>query len=414
MINKGSSKIEKIVQKARDTHNKVKVFLGGLCKDNVWREELEKEFGDYFFFIDPFDEDWKPEDNIYDELAGLINSDYIVFYKPGPGSAREQDFLKNIGRKDPLIKSFDDLDKLKKFLSDIKKKPGKFSSVASVLRRCAHSFNKCAMPYDMTTDHKGIDFLFEDLDTASRLQVFEDFKAGKTITIPQFSINGKLNDPRTISKLDFDPHGYDRLLEQMSGILKKPASNTELTYDRETHSYRQKQAKDGVNYSYASTQVDFPEDLSKKVFAWGKDNVPDSDLYTKDEDKGREDEIHTTLFYGITDADPDKLKELLKDVKPFECRLGLITAFKDPKDYDVLKIDMEAPELVKLHYLIEESIDNKNDFPTYQAHTTIAYVKKGKADKFIGDDKFRGIVFKVHAITLCKKDDIKIKIPLGI
>jgi hypothetical protein len=40
-------------------------------------------------------------------------------------------------------------------------------------------------------------------------------------------------------------------------------------------------------------------------------------------------------------------------------------------------------------------------------------VKKGKADKLIGEDKFRGVTFKTTEVIFSNKDHDKIKIPLG-
>jgi hypothetical protein len=93
---------------------KPSVFLGGLYDDhNDWRKEVKKEFRDKFLFLDPYDPEWAPEENIYDELAGLILSDYRVFYKGGKGSRHEQEFLDQTKRD---YKTFDDLDELKKYL----------------------------------------------------------------------------------------------------------------------------------------------------------------------------------------------------------------------------------------------------------------------------------------------------------
>jgi hypothetical protein len=59
------------------------VFLGGKCSDNSWRKELKKEFGKDLYLLDPFDENYDPEESTYRELAGIVNSDYVIFYKGG-------------------------------------------------------------------------------------------------------------------------------------------------------------------------------------------------------------------------------------------------------------------------------------------------------------------------------------------
>ena len=80
-----SSKLEPAVKKSL-TSKKPSIFLGGLCVDNSWREEIKEEFGDKLFLLDPYDTKWKAEDNIYDELAGLVNADHVIFYKGGKGT----------------------------------------------------------------------------------------------------------------------------------------------------------------------------------------------------------------------------------------------------------------------------------------------------------------------------------------
>ena len=72
---------------------KAVVFLGGYCKDNDWREELKKEFGKDMLILDPYDENWDPEENIYPEIAGMINSGWVVFYKGGEQTEKEKKFL---------------------------------------------------------------------------------------------------------------------------------------------------------------------------------------------------------------------------------------------------------------------------------------------------------------------------------
>jgi len=310
-MNKIASKIEKDIIEAKKS-KKPSVFLGGECKnENAWREEVKEEFGDRFFLVDPYDEKWEAEDNIYDELAGLINVDYTIFYKGGPGTKKEKKFLENI--RGGKYHEFSDLEKLKKFLDSIK---GKKVMAAHVLRVAA------------------------------------------------------------------------------SKLIKK--------------------AKEGVEYKFSSTQVDLPEDLAKKVIDWGKKNVPDEEVFVdpKDPGVGRENEIHVTLLYGITSPDPDEIAELLKDQKKFEVRLGIVTAFRDGDKNDVLKIDVESPDMQKLHYLIAENINNEDSHPTYNPHVTIAYMKKGEADKYIGDDTFKGKTFKADDIIFSSSNGSKTSIKL--
>jgi 2'-5' RNA ligase len=412
MLDVIASKLEKDVQKAKHS-KKPSVFLGGSCEDNEWRKGVKKEFGDSFFFLDPYDENWDPTDNIYDELAGMINADWIIFFKGGKQSKREKDFLENVDMPDNF-KEFESLSELKSFLQRLKdKKAKRFECVSAGLYRCAGELIKQSMPW-IHRYPDSIDLFFEDLDQDSKNLVTKDFSEGKIIHIPSMSIPGKGYYPAvSFSKSDFPEDYFNKILEYMKMFCNKKSGVSEsLEYDFKTQSYRKKEAKIGVEYSSSSTQVDLPEDLARNVFAWGKANIPDNALYTDDEAMGRENEIHITVFYGIKSSDPDEVLKLLRGFKPFECRLGLITVFKDCKTHDVLKIDVESAELIKLHYLLEDNLDNKNKYPTYHPHVTIAYLKKGKADRFLGDDHFRGKTFNVNEISFSSKDHTKTKISL--
>jgi hypothetical protein len=75
------------------------VFLGGKTDPNdAWREQIKNSLGDKFVFMDPYDDNWDPLDNIYDECNGLLKADYIVFYKGGKQSIKEQAFLSNFNK----------------------------------------------------------------------------------------------------------------------------------------------------------------------------------------------------------------------------------------------------------------------------------------------------------------------------
>lgn len=114
---KTASKILKTVKRAPRS-NKMVVFLGGECdKDNPWRSEIKKEFKDTIFFIDPYDTNWDPKDNIYDELAGMLVSNHVLFYRGGKGTKKEKEFLEITKQK---YREFNNLDKLRSFLKNLK------------------------------------------------------------------------------------------------------------------------------------------------------------------------------------------------------------------------------------------------------------------------------------------------------
>lgn len=117
VLTKLASKLLKDVHRAQNS-KQVVIFLGGLCDDdNAWRKEVMREFGDVFF-IDPYDKHWEADDNIYDELAGMMVSDYVIFYRGGKGTSREKRFLQTIGEEDKY-RDFKDLDNLKSYIKKV-------------------------------------------------------------------------------------------------------------------------------------------------------------------------------------------------------------------------------------------------------------------------------------------------------
>jgi hypothetical protein len=179
--------------------------------------------------------------------------------------------------------------------------------------------------------------------------------------------------------------------------------------------YLRRLAKTGVSYDHCSTQVDLNQDLSQEILDWGNVEIPEDILHNDGEDtKGREDEIHVTLLYGLLTKDPGDVQRLIPpDMSQITLRFGLITAFLDKPAYDVLKIDIESPELLRLHYILRKGLENDNSFPTYSPHCTIAYLKKGEALKFIGNDNFRYRTFTTPTMSFCQTDGHKISIPLS-
>jgi len=170
-------------------------------------------------------------------------------------------------------------------------------------------------------------------------------------------------------------------------------------------------AKYNVQYENSSTQIDFPQEIASNVIAWGQRYIPEEDLHNDGKDtKGREDNIHATLLYGLKTKDPEDVRKILAGMKPFTIRLGLITGFLDKPAYDVLKIDVEAPELYRMHYALRNALPNDNSFPTYSPHCTVAYLKKGKALRFFGCSNFRNEEFPVNGIVFSTPDGNRIPI----
>ena len=159
-----SSKLYEEVLKAQEAQLPV-VFLGGKCDEKIsWQDDIKNALGDKIFFLDPYDPHWKAEDNIYDEVAGLLVADYVVYYNPGGMSEKEQKVL-DIFQKE--YTEFDDLVALRKYLEGIARpsmkasKEGRMKKIAAVtaeLDKIAEDLEKSggerlALEVDRISDH---------------------------------------------------------------------------------------------------------------------------------------------------------------------------------------------------------------------------------------------------------------------
>src|SRR5271157_3194794 len=143
-------------------------------------------------------------------------------------------------------------------------------------------------------------------------------------------------------------------------------------------------------YKLSSTQVNLPVALADYVINWGREMIPDDDLYYDEKGNlGRESEMHVTLLYGLVGAKPSKeLLKLVRETLPFTVKLTSVTKFDNNPDYDVVKFDVESDEMKSLSDAIHQACQNENKFPVWKGHVTLAYVKKGKVPDIEGNYPF--------------------------
>lgn len=125
-------------------------------------------------------------------------------------------------------------------------------------------------------------------------------------------------------------------------------------------------------------------DVDKKAWKELQDMISEDDLYTEDGDDGygRENEPHVTILYGLHGDIEDKDLEVEIDkISEPKIKFEKISTFDNEK-FDVLKFDVKSPDLIKLNKKFSE-FPHTNTFPDYHAHATIAYLKKGTAEKYI-------------------------------
>lgn len=172
-------------------------------------------------------------------------------------------------------------------------------------------------------------------------------------------------------------------------------------------------------YKYSSTQVNLPSEFHK-AFTDAAAGIPDSDLDTAEgsdyggasASTGRETDPHITVLYGLHATEPAAVKKLLADQGPITATLGKVSIFKG-KDADVVKIDINSPELHALNAKLRK-LEHTNDYPDYTPHLTLAYVKSGEGEKYVGKSSpgLTGKTVTFNRVMFSGKDQSRTDIPL--
>lgn len=131
-----------------------------------------------------------------------------------------------------------------------------------------------------------------------------------------------------------------------------------------------------------------------------QDKIPEEEIYfgeTKEDKEnniyGLEDESHITICYGLEDkVSFDDLKEYLFPINQYNTILVNISTFENEK-FDVLKVTAKCPKASESNKLINDNFKVHSSYKEYNPHMTIAYLKKGKANKYKKDilDKIEDI-----------------------
>lgn len=172
-------------------------------------------------------------------------------------------------------------------------------------------------------------------------------------------------------------------------------------------SFRAKPAP--VRHEFSNTQVTIPGWHALAMRKMGN-RIPDAELAPD----GRETEPHITAHFGLSDEKPPAhLKKALAKFGPVTAKLGRTSLFRND-DADVVKIDVDSPDLHRLHTLIKRTVPTPgNSHPTYVPHATIAYLKPGKGDKYAKDGTLHGQSVTFDHVVFSGKNGHMEKMPLG-
>lgn len=166
-------------------------------------------------------------------------------------------------------------------------------------------------------------------------------------------------------------------------------------------------------HEYSSTQVELPAAQAEAIRQLGA-AIPEAEIYTDPEDPslGREDQPHVTVKFGLHTEDVEEVRPLVEGTGPITAKLGKVSIFESEK-YDVVKIDIDSPQLHALNKKIAEGTKVTDTHPTYKPHATIAYVKKGEGQKYVGNTALEGAEITLDSVTFSAKDGTKTAISLA-
>ena len=126
-------------------------------------------------------------------------------------------------------------------------------------------------------------------------------------------------------------------------------------------------------------------ELDKESWNTIQGMIDEEDVYFgKEDDKGygREMEPHVTILYGIHEDVPlEDVENKINSIKSVDILLDAISSFTN-EEFDVLKFDIKSNDLSNLNADFKK-LPHTSKYPDYHPHATIAYLKKGLADKYI-------------------------------
>jgi hypothetical protein len=139
---------------------------------------------------------------------------------------------------------------------------------------------------------------------------------------------------------------------------------------------------ESFKYEYGCVMGMFDEVSSDKIFRINKHLIPDHILYHEEgEEYGRESEPHVTIKFGLTTTySKEDMRAVISKIHPFEITLTKIDVFNNEK-FDVIKFNVEGSYLRKLNAFFTK-LPNEDQYPTYNPHITLAYVKVGTGNQF--------------------------------
>lgn len=212
--------------------------------------------------------------------------------------------------------------------------------------------------------------------------------------IPLYNVTG--------GELDGSTVGPDTLKAQVIEVPETPAREVSIP------------KKEREEHTYSSTQVNLPAEHAEKVVALAN-AIPDEDLAADGRAGAAEATApHVTVKYGIHTSDVEAVRKVLADEPPVRVTLGATSFFPNGESGsgDVLKIDVDSPDLHRLNAKVAAALKTTDTHPQYTPHVTVAYLKPGKGKAYEGDDSLKGQTMTLDRVRFSTAEGKIFEIPL--
>ncbi len=171
--------------------------------------------------------------------------------------------------------------------------------------------------------------------------------------------------------------------------------------------------KDLKTHKYGCVMALLPATLRKEITDWTLENVPDWHVGKG----GYEFTPHVTIKYGLKAHGPDVVAELDRVFRrhgPIAVRLAGLSLFEGNDDGDVLKIDVDSPQLHSLNALIAATFPCHDKYPEYKPHLTLAYVNPAVSGRYAAlTPPFVGDSVVVDEVEFSAPDGSRTRFALG-
>jgi len=137
---------------------------------------------------------------------------------------------------------------------------------------------------------------------------------------------------------------------------------------------------ESVQYKFGCVMLEVPiSNWDEIIYSISKEDIYE----VEGENYGLQTNPHVTILYGLhEEVSLEQVKSVFEDIdESLDIKIEGIGVFENEK-FDVVKFNVvPSGTLQDLHNKLSE-FPNSNEYPEYEPHITIAYIKKGHGKKY--------------------------------